>query len=633
MFTDMVGFTALTQSDERQSLEVLDRHNRLLRPFFSKFHGREVKAVGDSFLVEFESALDATSCAVEIQRFLHDYNLSSRDEWRITLRIGIHLGDVVRSGDDILGDAVNIASRLQPLAEPEGICLSDQVYGQVRNKMPQNMVKLEPHDLKGVKFTVDAYKVVMPWEKPAEESSARDRNRVAVLPFANMSPDSGDEYFADGMTEEMISTLSKLPGIEVISRTSVMQYKRATKPIKEVFKELNSGTVLEGSVRKADGRVRITVQMVDAQRDRHLWAESYDRDLNDIFEVQSEVAELVAGALRIKLLPSASDRIHQRPTNDSSAYTLYLQGRHYWNMRGLDDVKKAMDCFESAVTKDPKFALGYVGLGDCHAVLATRFEADVEENWKKSRAAVAKALALDPGLAEAHASRGVALIADYDLHKAEEEFRTAIELKPSYASAHQWYAQLLIARLSWDEALSHIEKAAELDPFSQIISMVHTFLYEAKRDYGNGLRLAERAAELNPNDAGCRIELAYILGKMRMFEEMQAEAQIGLNLIKKGLPFADKGLDTMVAYLRGDKKKVGEMLPELKEHLGETFTTVRFIADLHFYLGEVDDGFEWLEKSYSDKEFDLIYIKSDEFLDGVRKDKRYLTLVDKLGLS
>jgi len=163
--------------------------------------------------------------------------------------------------------------------------------------------------------------------------------------------------------------------------------------------------------------------------------------------------------------------------------------------------------------------------------------------------------------------------------------------------------------------------------------MVHTFLYEAKRDYGNGLRLAERAAELNPNDAGCRIELAYILGKMRMFEEMQAEAQIGLNLIKKGLPFADKGLDTMVAYLRGDKKKVGEMLPELKEHLGETFTTVRFIADLHFYLGEVDDGFEWLEKSYSDKEFDLIYIKSDEFLDGVRKDKRYLTLVDKLGLS
>ena len=186
--------------------------------------------------------------------------------------------------------------------------------------------------------------------------------RLAVLPFANMSPDPGDEYFADGMTEELISTLSKLPEVEVISRPSVMQYKRAYKPIREVFRELNSGTVLEGSVRKVDGRVRITVQMIDAQRDRHLWAESYDRDLKDIFAVQSEVARLTAGALKIKLMPSATDRIGQKPTNDSGAYTLYLQGRYHWNLRGLDDIKKAMGCFKRAVKKDPRFALGYVGL-------------------------------------------------------------------------------------------------------------------------------------------------------------------------------------------------------------------------------------------------------------------------------
>ncbi len=631
MFTDIVGYTTMAQANESRALELLRKHKDLIRPVLARHEGREVKTIGDAFLVEFPSALAATECAVDIEKALQRFNEGKED--KILVRVGIHVGDVVHEGGDVFGDAVNIASRIVSVAESGGVCASQQVYDQVRNKVPYLFSKLGIHELKNISYPIDVYRLEL-LEKRIEEVPVLDTSRrLAVLPFANMSPNPEDEYFADGMTEEMISTLSKLPEIEVISRTSVMQYKRASKPIKEVFRELNSGTVLEGSVRKADGRVRITVQMVDAQKDRHLWAESYDRDLKDIFEVQSEVAKLVVGALKIKLLPSATDRIGQKPTNDSEAYTLYLQGRYRWNLRGLDDIKNAMNYFERAVAKDPTFALGYVGLGDCHQVLATRFETNIGGNWKKSRAAVAKALRLDPELAEAHASRAVALIASYDLHRAEEEFRKAIELKPSYASAHQWYAQLLIARLKWEEALSHIEKAADLDPFSQIICMVHTFLYEAKRDYGSGLRLAERAAELNPNNAGCRIELAWLLGKMRMFEEMQREARIGLSLIKKEVPFADRGLDAMVAYLRADKEKVRKMLPELKAHLGETFTAIRFIADLHFYLGEVDEGFEWLQKSFSKKEFDLFYIKSDEFLDGVRTDKRYLTLLEKLGLS
>ena len=237
MFTDMVGFKALTQSDEAQSLAVLERHNKLLRPIFPRFRGREVKTIGDSFLVEFGSALDATNCAVEVQRFLHDYNISSRDEWKITLRIGVHLGDVVRSGGDILGDAVNIASRLQPLADPEGVCISEQVYDQVRNKLPQALVKLEPRDLKGIGFPVDVYKVVMPWERAAAGSrSEQDRNRVAVLPFANMSPDPDDEYFADGMTEELIDRLAQVKGLEVIARTSVMSFKGEKKKASDIAK-------------------------------------------------------------------------------------------------------------------------------------------------------------------------------------------------------------------------------------------------------------------------------------------------------------------------------------------------------------------------------------------------------------
>jgi len=631
MFTDIVGYTAMVQADESRALELLKKHRDLVRSVLAMHEGREVKTMGDAFLVEFPSALAATKCAVDLEKALQKFNERKRD--KVVVRVGIHVGDVVHEGGDVYGDTVNIASRIVSLAESGGVCVSQQAYDQIRNKLPYRFSDLGARELKNVMFPIEVYRLEL-LEKRSREAPAPDSSRrLAVLPFANMSPDPSDEYFADGLTEEMISALSRLPEIEVISRTSVMQYKRTPKTVKEIFKELNSGTVLEGSVRKAGSRVRITVQMIDAQKDRHMWAESYDRDLKDIFEVQSEIARLVVGALRVRVLPSAAEKIGEKATNNPEAYTLYLQGRHHWNMRGLEEIKKAAGYFERAVQKDPKFALGYVGLGDCHQVLATRFEIDVSENWSKSKAAISEALELNPGLAEAHASRAVALIADFDLHRAEEEFREALELKPSYASAHQWYAQLLIAQLRWEEALAHIEKAAELDPFSRAISVFHAFFYEAKRDYVTGLRLAERAVELNPDDGSSRFELAWLYGKMKMFEEMEREAEIGLGLVKKVVPFADMGRDAMLACLKGDRQKVRKILPDLKEHLGETFTAIRFIADLHFYLGEINEGFEWLAKSFSNKEFDLFYIRSDEFLDGVRTDRRYLRLLEKLGLE
>lgn len=219
------------------------------------------------------------------------------------------------------------------------------------------------------------------------------------------------------------------------------------------------------------------------------------------------------------------------------------------------------------------------------------------------------------------------------MREAEEEFRKAVELKPSYASAHQWYAQLLVAQLRWEEALFHIEKAAELDPFSQIVCLVHTFFYEAKRDYGTGLELAKRAAELNPKDGGSHFELAWLYGKLKLFEDMRREADIGVRLVRDSYSHAAIGAEAMMAYLEDGKEAVGRMLPKLKEHLGETFTANRFISDLNFYVGDTEGDFEWLERSFSEKEFDLIYIKSNEFLDGVRTDRRYLSFLGRLGLA
>jgi adenylate cyclase len=265
MFTDMVEYTALAQSNEEQSLRVLERHNELVRPFFLKRRGREVKTIGDSFLVEFESALDAASCAIEIQEFLHDYNLSSTEEWKIKLRIGIHLGDVIHKGADVLGDAVNIASRIRPLADAEGICLTRQVHDLVQNKIRVPMQSLGIVPLKNVAQSIEVFKVVTPWDKdiPTQKEPGKV-TRIAVLPFTNMSPNPSDEYFADGLTEELIDRLSQVKGLEVIARTSVMTYKNKDKKISEIGKELRVGSIIEGSVRKAGNKIRATVNLIDS---------------------------------------------------------------------------------------------------------------------------------------------------------------------------------------------------------------------------------------------------------------------------------------------------------------------------------------------------------------------------------
>jgi len=298
MYTDIEGYTALTQRDESLALKLLDAHRDLIRPVFTKYSGREVKTMGDAFLLEFDSALQATECAAEVQKVLREYNETAPR--KVPLRIGIHAGDVIHREGDVYGDAVNIASRIVRLAAGGEICISAQVYDQVHNKVPYRLLKLSPHALKNVSFPTDVYKLELPGQVSKMNAfSKQDRTRVAILPLVNITNDPSDEYFADGMTEEMISTLSNVSGLTVISRTSAMQYKGAKKNLTDIGRELGAGTLLEGSVRKAGNRVRITVQLLDAREDRHLWAQSYDRELQDIFAVQSDVATKVADALKV----------------------------------------------------------------------------------------------------------------------------------------------------------------------------------------------------------------------------------------------------------------------------------------------------------------------------------------------
>src|SRR5437870_8202839 len=340
MFTDMVGFTSLSQKNEALGLELLQEHRRLLRPLFPKHNGREIKTIGDSFLVEFASALEALRCAFEIQQLLNELDVNRPPEKRILLRVGIHLGDVVHSEKDVQGDAVNVASRIEPLASPGGITITEQVYHQIRNKFEFPFVSLGQQSLKNVHDPVEVYRVVLPWEMQLSNEPSLEKRRIAVMPFTNISPDPRDEYFADGMTEELISTVSKIGELRTISRTSAMRYKGTKMSLREIAGELNVGVVLEGSVRKIGNSLRINVELVDVERDEHVWSQSYNRELAEVFAIQSDIASKVADALQVHLLTRERQSIEKKATDNIEAYTLYLKGLHYRSARSEEGYRR-----------------------------------------------------------------------------------------------------------------------------------------------------------------------------------------------------------------------------------------------------------------------------------------------------
>jgi adenylate cyclase len=662
MFTDILGYTALTQADEALALRVLERHNRLLRPFFQKFRGREVKTIGDSFLVEFDSALDAALCAVEIQKFLHDYNVSTNEDWKIKLRIGIHLGDIVRKNNDILGDAVNIASRIEPLCDPEGVCISEQVYDQVHNKIDYSLRLLKKADLKNVKFSTAAYAVVMPWEKPkvpretksrrrprAEPTIAQDRRRVAVLPFSNLSPDPNDEYFADGITEELISTISKVSGLDVIARTSILRYKGGKKNIDEIGKELKVGTILEGSVRKDRDKLRITTQLIDAHDSRHLWSETYDRKLKDVFAIQSDIANTVAAALKITLLPAETDRIRKVPTSSTAAYSFYLKGMQNFVTFTAASHKKATECFLRAIELDPNFALAYAGLGFAYSNgVYLPAGSSYEDAITKARDAITKALEIDDESAEAH----VALAnIEWFIHgmsregwlAQEREGRRAIELNPNLAHAHAFLGSCFAQEGRFQEAKPEIERAIALDPLSPIYNILLGTYYYWTHNYGQALEHFNdhllMHGEIGADTA--HRWLARINIQLSRFDEAAAHLEQGIKITDPAhepffkanlaLTFAKQGKESEARVIINELKTI----PKEEENLQLSWTGD--LAAAHLALGDKDEAFRVLERAYERKEVlsfasENISLKVDPFFDGIRSDPRFVALLTKIGL-
>jgi serine/threonine protein kinase/Tfp pilus assembly protein PilF len=457
-----------------------------------------------------------------------------------------------------------------------------------------------------------------------------NQNRLAVLPLANLSRDKGDEYFVDGMTEELISTLSRITGLRVIARTSVAQYKETTKDIAEIGDELDVTDILEGSVRKSDNKLRITLQLIDAQTQEHRWTQDYDSEFKDIFAIQRMVAQQVAKALSMKLLPEEREQLEKRGTEDIEAYKLYLRGRDKLRYYNENSMRHALEYFEEAIEIDPGYAKAYAGLADCYHNLSNIY-LPPKEAMPKAMAAARKALELDNSLAEAHATLGaIKAFYQWDWAAAEEEFKKAIELNPSYTTTRHYYGIYLIVHGRFEESILQLNQAKQLDPLSLSVEMTSDLPYYYGRQFEQAIKKARRIIESEPDFYAPYGILAFSHLQMGKTSEavMELEEVVELN---KGPSFL--GYLGRAYAMAGKTNEAQKMLRDLlSRRANGEYIRPDQIALIYIGLGKKDQALQWLEKAYQERIEELILLNVDPLYDSIRSDERFVTLLEKIGL-
>jgi TolB-like protein/Tfp pilus assembly protein PilF len=454
---------------------------------------------------------------------------------------------------------------------------------------------------------------------------------IAVLPFENLSRDPDNAYFADGIQEEILTRLAKIADLKVISRTSTQRYKSSPDDLRQITKQFGVANILEGSVQKVGEQVRVNVQLINARSDSHLWAESYDRRLTDIFQVESEIAKKIADTLQAKLTGDQEHAISLRPTENAEAHQFYLKGRYHWNKRTEEGFKKAIEYFDEAIAADPSYALAYAGVADSYALLGFHGWGIMApgEAFPKAKAAAEKALQIDPNLAEAHVSLGmVQQNYDWDLAGAEKEFQQAIELNPNYATAHQGYALNLAVRQRYLEAIAEIKKAQEVDPLSLIINTTVAWVLYFARQYDEMIEQCHKTLELDPNFPSTHWVLGQAYRQKRMYEKAIVEFQKAVDLSGEDpVRIAVLGHAYAVAGQRGEAQKIIEELGEISKH---RYFPPYFIALIYVGLNDQDQAFAWLESAFVERSAGLIFLKTEPMFDPVRSDPRFQALLRKV---
>jgi len=453
---------------------------------------------------------------------------------------------------------------------------------------------------------------------------------IAVLPLQNLSRDPEQEYFVDGLTEALINSLAKISALRVISRTTAMFYKNVHKTLPEIARELGVEILVEGSILRFGERVRIAVQLIEAASDSHLWAESYERDLRDVLQLQSEISRAVASEIQAKLTPGEQEQLSRARLVSPQVYEIYLRGRYHWNRRSADGFKKGTEYFLQAIQMDPNYAAAYAGLADCAGSAGFWGFTSPEHGCGRAKAAAQKSLEIEE-TAEAHTSLGWALIHyDFDFVLAEKHFKRAIELNPGYAHAHQWYAHCLAYTNRLDEGLERVKVALDIDPLSLNVNTTHVGVLWLQRKYDLAIEYCHKALELAPNFALLRWLLANLFQASALHEKAINERQWAVESFG-GAPFflAELGDSYAAAGKKDDAMRVVDQLQELA---GRSYVMAYWLALIHAALNEADRAFQWIERSYQERSPTLSFLKVDPRLDNLRSDPRFGHYLRQLNL-
>ncbi len=607
---DVVGFSRLMEANEERTMSALKHHRReFFDPAVAKHGGRIFKVMGDGFLVEFGSVINAARCAVDIQLGMRERNAGVPEDRHIKFRIGINLGDIIVDGDDFYGDGVNLASRLEGLAGPGGIACSAIVRTQVGNKLELEFIDQGEMTVKNIAQPVHVFFINLSQAAPAGAASVAgskavrtEKPSIAVLPFVNMSNDPEQEFFSDGITEDIITDLSNVSGIFVLGRNTVFTYKGKAVNLEQIARDLGVAYVVEGSVRKVGNRVRINAQLVEGSTGGHIWAQRYDRDLTDIFAIQDEITQTIVSALRVRLQPGEKKAIEQAPTESIEAYAQYLRGRDFYWSATRSNLVMAKQNFARAIELDPLYARAYAGLAICDSLLKSRHGVAVPV--ADILATADRALEIDPNLAEAHAARGIACEGGDRRDEAASAFEQALALDPNCYQAHNFYAGFCGGVGDYECALAHYMRALELQPEDYQSAMMLTSVLrslkrkdDAERYARLALKRAEAALRLHPESSKPAMVGAIELAAL-------GERERALEWLARGLAIDPD--DNLARYNA---------------------------ACVYAHLGEVDRAIDLLEVWIGQTGIDFKrWFQNDSDLDPIRDHPRYQKLLERGGL-
>ena len=632
VFADMVGYTALMQVNESAARQKRARFKEVLDDRVAQNRGKILQHYGDGCLFMFSSALDAVHCAVSIQ---HDL----QQQPTVELRIGIHSGDITIEDGAVYGDGVNLASRIESLAIAGSVLISERVQEDIRNHDTLATKELGQFEFKNVVkpmkvFAIANSGIVVPARSSLHGKTQQPSNRLAVLPFVNMSADADNEFFSDGITEELLNALTKIDGLQVTSRTSVFAFKGKNVDIRDIGIQLNVDKVLEGSVRKAGNRVRITAQLINAVDGYHLWSETYDRQLTDIFEVQDEISSIIANKLRENLNPDQRDLHTRSAVKSIEAYTQYLRGLHFWNMLTPADNRRALDCFKEALALEPDYALAHAMMALTYSALGSSGNMFPKDAFKLVAEHADRALALDDSIPEGHVAKASAfLLYEWKWHEGYEALKEAKRVSPGSIAPNRLLSFYYVIKGERNLAIATMEEAVKSDPLSPIMSHALANVYLFGERYDDAIRQADKILEFNPQMRSSIEIKAWATGMkgdwlaaLKYFEEVHKLTNHPL----KGL----MGLGFALGKL-GRRDEAMACVAKLEQRQIEEPATL-IDADLltiWLGLGDIDKVIYYIEQCVEKRMAPIIYYIQYPFFKSVRDDPRYRMIADRISVS